>query len=117
MNGRPRIRGWITPNNSWTEYGDLHGLAFSTDPFLLLHRDHLVFNGRIMAVLMPRATALIAEYNGVARWAVATLAIHTYNTRVLPLLGRAFSWPGGLLGSIGGPRKIMGLSGDSWRER
>lgn len=99
------------------EYGNLHRLAFSTEPFLLLHRDHLIFNGRIMAVLMPRTTAFIAEYNSVARWAMATLAIHTYNIRVLPLFGRPFSWPGGLLGFVGGPMKIMRLPGDSWRER
>jgi hypothetical protein len=53
----------------------LNRVAFLTEPLLLLHCDDIPLNGRIVAVLMPRTIAAVAEYNDVPGCTVATLTM------------------------------------------
>lgn len=62
-------------------------------PFLLLDRDELCFDGRIMAELMPRAIALVTEDDHIARRAMAPLAMHAFDIDILSFLAHSFAFP------------------------
>ena len=107
---------WIASNDCRMEYGNIRGLAFPTEPFLLSDCDYFALNGRVMAMLMPCAVASIAEHDSIARWTMTAVANTTPN-----ICAFQFSRDGlarsGRLGSVRGPCKVTALPGKTWGKR
>ena len=57
-----------------------HG-AIRAEPLFLLYLRHLSSNRWVVAVLVPRLIAPVAEHDHVACWAVAALAVLAYRCR------------------------------------